>query len=394
MRTAIEKAKVIKQFLEIAQPLPVSYAYGKEVQVAEAFVSYQSLGSPIFNKGIGNNIISERASYLVTVQTKTARENMIYSEMIKLATEQTRIQYVSDSPDYNPNVEGKVTNSIILYLFNDIEVEKVFTGRAPVQQMLQQAADRYTRAAARYGVDLSTALTDALDVDIPDGEYSYQAIVNLKKEYLDRLIEEEALISNPANVRTQIARAQLVKAFLQTVQPLEVSYGYGRGIKRGRSFVTYQDAGNQTVRIGIGNTLISERGMYIITVQTKTAQENMFYSDLIKLGTEGSEIEFISESPRKDTTVKSGWINTIIVYVYNNLHANKVVYTAEEVRAMMQSIADLYIFVTSIYRQDASQSFLDKLTVPELEDRLYTYEEFLEYKVEYLDRLLYTTTRY
>ena len=120
----------------------------------------------------------------------------------------------------------------------------------------------------------------------------------------------------------------------------------------------------------------------------------MFYSDLIKLGTEGSEIEFISESPRKDTTVKSGWINTIIVYVYNNLHARKVVYTAEEVRAMMQSIADLYIFVTSIYRRDASQSFLDRLTVPELEDRLYTYEEFLEYKVEYLDRLLYTTTRY
>lgn len=396
MRTAIQAAKLVKSFLEAAQPLPVMYAYDKRVAGVEAFVTYQLTGSPVVRRGIGNQIISERVSYLVTVQTKTARENMIYSEMLKLATDGTSIQYVSEAPTTNPSVEGKVQNSIILYLFGEISTEKVFPTytAAQVTAELARISQNYDAAAEKFGVDISTQLQEAADVVIPEGDYSYEALVELKKQYLDRLISEEALISNPVNTRTAIQRAELIRLFLETVQPLKVEYGYAKGIKKSRGAISYQDMGSTNVRNGIGNQLISERSTFLVTVQTKTAQENMFYTELIKLGTEKSDIEWLSDSMRKDPTMEAGYMNSIILRVYNNLHTTKALYTAEEVRAMMQEIADYYIFATSIYREDASQSFIDKLTIPELGERFYSIEEFLAIKQEYLDKVLYTTTRY
>ena len=54
MRTAIQAAKLVKSFLEAAQPLPVMYAYDKRVAGVEAFVTYQLTGSPVVRRGIGN----------------------------------------------------------------------------------------------------------------------------------------------------------------------------------------------------------------------------------------------------------------------------------------------------------------------------------------------------
>lgn len=185
--------------------------------------------------------------------------------------------------------------------------------------------------------------------------------------------------------------ASSVKSFLEMVQPNPVKYGYSRGVKRDKSFVTYQLSGTQ-LKAGISNDLISERQTYIVTVQTKTALQNMIYSDLIRRGTHKNKISFVSDNLRKDTTVEAGWINTIILSVYVGLDIET--YTAEEVRAMLQEIADLYIFVTSRYSKTISESFIDHYTVPPLEDRDYNQSEVITLKQEYYDKVLLNTTEY
>lgn len=182
-----------------------------------------------------------------------------------------------------------------------------------------------------------------------------------------------------------------IKTFLEAVQPLPIHYGYARGIKTAECLVTYY-VSSSTYRQGIGNHLMSQRTTNIVTVQTKTAEQNILYSEMIKRGTEGSSIVFVSDSLRKDPTVKDGWINTIILYAYTSLALRRQTYTAEEVREELQRIADHYLFVTSIYNETLAQSIIDNFIIPELPKPLYSYEEFLQLKAQYLDRLVYNDT--
>lgn len=185
--------------------------------------------------------------------------------------------------------------------------------------------------------------------------------------------------------------ASEMKNFLELVQPNPVKYGYPRGVKRDKSFVTYQLM-NTTPTIAIGNRIISERQTFVVTVQTKTALQNMIYSDLIRRGTDGKNVQFVSDDPRKDTTVEAGWINTIIMSLYTGEGVKT--YTAEEVRAMLQEIADMYIFVTSRYANSISESFIDHYDVPPIEDKEYNESEVIVLKKEYYDKLLLNTTEY
>lgn len=185
----------------------------------------------------------------------------------------------------------------------------------------------------------------------------------------------------------------VMKNFLEMVQPLPVKYGYPRSVKRGPSFVTYQDMGTE-MRKSIGSSIISERKTYTITVQTKTAEQNILYSEFIKHGTDGSTIEFLSDDLRRDVTVDDGWINTIILRSYNGFDPEQKIYTAKQVHSLLQQIADSYIFVTSRYATTLEESFIDKLVVPPLEEKLYTYQEMFALKQEYLDRLILTTTEF
>ncbi len=189
----------------------------------------------------------------------------------------------------------------------------------------------------------------------------------------------------------EIEVASSVKNFLELVQPNPVKYGYPLGVKREKSFVTYQLM-NTVPTFGIGNRIISEKQTYIVTVQTKTALQNMIYSDLIRHGTHKKNIQFVSDSLRKDTTVEAGWINTIILSVYVGLDIET--YTADEVRAMLQEIADMYIFVTNRYAKTISESFIDHYTVPPLEDRDYNKSEVITLKQEYLDKIILNTTEF
>lgn len=184
-----------------------------------------------------------------------------------------------------------------------------------------------------------------------------------------------------------------MRNFLELAQPLEVKYGYIRGVAKENSFVTFRNV-SSNIRRGIGNQYISERVTYVITVQTKTAEQNLIYSAMIKHATSETNVMFVSEDLRRDTLVENGWINTIIVSVFNSPDFVKMIYTKEEVTELLQTIADRYVMVTSLYKDPFSESVIDKFTVPELEDRLYSLFEVQQLKQEYLDRLVLTITEY
>lgn len=193
--------------------------------------------------------------------------------------------------------------------------------------------------------------------------------------------------------KTGIQVSKSVKAFLELAQPLPVKYGYSRGVKKSSSFVTYRDAGTTPTR-SIGGRIISERRTYMVTVQTKTAEANLYYSMMIKYASEGTFVEFMSDDLRKDVTVESGWINTIILSVYNVVEQASNVYTAEEVRFILQDVADNYLFVTSVYGLTLADSVIDEMVVPELPQPVYTYDEMLALKRDYLDKLVLLTTEF
>lgn len=184
-----------------------------------------------------------------------------------------------------------------------------------------------------------------------------------------------------------------MKGYLELVQPLKVKYAYPKEVAVKESALTFQDM-SSSVRVGIGNQLISERRTYLVYIQTKTMEQNLFYSDCIKLGTHNTPIEWVSDSLRKDALAGSGWINTIVLRLFNSLEIGQVVYTEAEVRAMLQEIADNYIFLTSQYGFTLEDSFIDNLVVPKLEKDLYTYAEMIALKQEYMDKLILSTTEY
>lgn len=184
-----------------------------------------------------------------------------------------------------------------------------------------------------------------------------------------------------------------MRRFLELAQPLEVKYGYIRGVAKENSFVTFRNV-SSSIRRGIGNQYISERVTYVITVQTKTAEQNLIYSAMIKYATSETNVIFVSEDLRRDTLVENGWINTIIVNVFNSADIVKLFYTKEETAALLQDIADRYLMVTSLYKDPFSESVIDKFTIPELEDRFYPLWEVQQLKQEYLDRLILTVTEY
>jgi len=192
---------------------------------------------------------------------------------------------------------------------------------------------------------------------------------------------------------TGIQLSKYVKAFLELAQPLPVKYGYSRGIKKNGGYVTYRDAGSTPTR-SIGGRILSENRTYVVTVQTQTAEQNLYYSMMIKYASEGTYAEYKSDDIRKDVTVESGWINTIILNVYNVVEAASNTYTAEEVRFILQDVVDNYLFVTSVYGLTLEDSFIDSMVVPQLPKETYTYDEMIALKQEYLDKLVLLTTEF
>lgn len=186
---------------------------------------------------------------------------------------------------------------------------------------------------------------------------------------------------------------KMMRNFLELAQPLDVKYGYIRGVAKEDSYITYRNV-SSNIRRGIGNQYISERVTYVITVQTKTAEQNLIYSAMIKYATSETNVIFISEDLRRDTLVENGWINTIIVNVFNSANVVKTIYTKAEATELLQAIADRYVMITSLYKDPFSESIIDKFIVPELEDRLYPLSEVQQLKQEYLDRLVLTITEY
>ena len=158
---------------------------------------------------------------------------------------------------------------------------------------------------------------------------------------------------------------EIVKNFLELVQPLPVKYGYSRGIQEGEGFVSYRDMATQMI-VGVGGNKIGERKTFAITVQTKTAEKNLEISRLIIEGTIKSNVIFISDDFRIDTTVEAGWINTIIVWVFTSTKIEPVWVTYDE---LMSRIAiNNLIMRENVYGETLEESVI---YVPEYEVRTY-----------------------
>lgn len=180
-----------------------------------------------------------------------------------------------------------------------------------------------------------------------------------------------------------------MRQFLELLQPLPVRFGYVRSIVKDESFVTFHNT-NTNPRIGIGNKIVSETTTFVITVQTKTAEQNLIYSSILRYATSGSNITFVMDDFRRDVTVENGWINTIIVTVSNRVGIdwNDLKLPAEDARTMLQEIANRYVLVTSLYKHPFEASIIERFIVPELEKEFYTYPEIMELKKIYDEQLL------
>lgn len=146
---------------------------------------------------------------------------------------------------------------------------------------------------------------------------------------------------------------------------MPVKYGYNRGVKEGEGFVTYRDMATQ-LTVGIGGGYIAERKTYVITVQTKTAEKNLEISRLIIEGTIKSNVIFVSDDFRIDTTVEAGWINTIIVWVFTSTKIEPVWVTYNELMSRI-AIGNL-IMRENVYGETLEESVI---YVPEYEVRTY-----------------------
>lgn len=162
---------------------------------------------------------------------------------------------------------------------------------------------------------------------------------------------------------------EIVKNFLELVQPLPVKYGYSRGIQEGEGFVSYRDMATQMI-VGVGGNKIGERKTFAITVQTKTAEKNLEISSLITNGTIKSDVVFVSDDFRVDTTVEAGWINTIIVWVFTSTKIEPIWVTYSE---LMSRIAiNSLIMRENVYGETLSDSIIYS---PEFEKRAYHIDE-------------------
>lgn len=178
-----------------------------------------------------------------------------------------------------------------------------------------------------------------------------------------------------------------VKSFLELAQPLPVKYGYQRGVRQGDGFVTYRDIGS-TIESAVGGRLISERRSYMITVQTKTAEQNLLYSYMIKLASDGSYVTIVSEDLRKDLTVEDGWINSLVVTVYNATLSDEIVLSAQDAGDLLQEAIRIYMLATKMFASASQAEAASRLAVPELNKQQYTYAEVIKMKHEAIDALV------
>lgn len=169
----------------------------------------------------------------------------------------------------------------------------------------------------------------------------------------------------------------LVRQFLQLATGLDALYSRPKSTPSETVVLTYQLNNGQAGTRAINNELLSERKMFVVTIQGKRAQDVQFYAGMIKQATIETAFLYMSESFGQDPYVMNGHIATIIMSYYNAFDsaAPKKIFSAEETRKLLQAFADRLIFNTSIYRDTLENSFIDRYIVPELTDA--TLEEIL-----------------
>lgn len=185
--TAVDVTKFMQMFLETHQPLPVIYGYGKRLQGEQEWLVYQNVGTSITQLGIGNRLIGEKVSFVVAIRTESAIRNMLYTDLLRTAVQESPVILVSEK--VQTDGKGGVVNSFMFHIYNALHDYSAYLEERDLRALLQQIADRYILVTNRYEETIETSFIDKLI--LPEFEkpiYSYAEMLELKKKYLDKLL--------------------------------------------------------------------------------------------------------------------------------------------------------------------------------------------------------------
>lgn len=164
----------------------------------------------------------------------------------------------------------------------------------------------------------------------------------------------------------------LVKQFLQISTGLNALYSSPKKSLSPQDYVilTYNLAGAQEVSRAIGNQLLSQRMLFVVTLQARKVQDVQLYLDMIKQASNGTEFFYLSDNVRQDPAVHNSHIGTITMSFYNPFDAKPPIrmFPEQEVRKLLQIFADRLIFNTSVYGETMEDSRLDRIVIPPLTD--------------------------
>lgn len=180
----------VKNFLELVQPLKVTYGYPRGVKRGTSFITYQHTSSTP-TTGIGNSLIAERLSFLVTIQTKSMEQCLLYKDMVILATDRTPFKVLSQNTREDVTVEAGWICTIILVFYNNLTTPKGLYTREEFREILQQIADRYIYLTTQYKIDGNVLDPNSLVIpDLKKKNYSLYEMLKIKKRLFDKLLLE------------------------------------------------------------------------------------------------------------------------------------------------------------------------------------------------------------
>lgn len=202
-------ALLVRQFLQLATGLKAKYSYPVTTpQENEVVLTYQFIGGQQISVGIGNELLAERKLFVATVQAKTAKQVMFYTDMIKMATNRTQFVYISDSTRPDAAVRNRWIGTVTLMVYtpyNFGDAPQTFFTPEEARKLLQAFADRFLFNTTIYRDDLSQATFDRYIV--PElNRMSLEEMFDAQQQIIAKIIAEDTdrLIYGEQEVRAML----------------------------------------------------------------------------------------------------------------------------------------------------------------------------------------------
>lgn len=157
-----------KQFLQLATGLKAIYSYPKKSVSPSDYVimTYQAGATQTVSRAINNQLLSQRMLVTVSLQAADAQDVMLYTDMIKQASNETEFSYISDSIRQDPLVKNTHIATITLSFYNafDTAAPKRIFPEEEVRKLLQIFADRLIFNTSVYGETMEDSRIDRIEI--------------------------------------------------------------------------------------------------------------------------------------------------------------------------------------------------------------------------------------